>query len=85
MSNERRPILGRGENLVEPITKSSGGGPKKYPRPYSEALELVTSNLKQLESEITKIPEEKRMNKIVVTVRLHEDFLAKSYTPETFF
>ncbi|QIL46190.1 S8 family peptidase [Vagococcus coleopterorum] len=85
MSNERRPILGRGENLVEPITKSSGGGPKKYPRSYSEALELVTSNLKQLESEITKIPEEKRMNKIVVTVRLHEDFLAKSYTPETFF
>lgn len=31
MSNERRPILGRGENLVEPITKSSGGGKKNIP------------------------------------------------------
>lgn len=85
MSNERRPILGQGENLVEPIIKKNGGAPKKYPRSYSEALKLVTSNLRKLESEIAKMPEKKRMNKVVVTVRLNEAFLAKSYTPDTFF
>lgn len=43
--NLRRPILGRGENLVEPINKNSAGGPKEFPRSYEEAKKLVKEEL----------------------------------------
>ncbi|WP_346349484.1 S8 family peptidase [Lactococcus petauri] len=85
MTDKRRPILGRGESLVEPITKSGGGGNKKYPRSYEDALRLVSSSLEELEVAIDNIPDQKRMKDVVVAVKLNEGFLAKSYTPNTFF
>ncbi|PGU46923.1 S8 family peptidase [Bacillus cereus] len=83
--NSRRPILGRGENLVEPITKNSSGGPKAFPRTYEEAKELVKEELVKVKEDIASIPVEKKMDDVVIAVRLNEKFLAKSYTPNSFF
>lgn len=83
--NNRRPILGHGENLVEAFSKSSGFGKKSYPRSYEDAVNLVSTKLKTLKTDISKIPLNKRVDKVVVAVKLHESFLAKSYTPDAFF
>lgn len=81
----RRPILGRGENLVEPITKNTSGGPKAFPRTYEEAKKLVKEELVKVKEDIERIPDEKKMDDVVIAVRLNEKFLAKSYTPNSFF
>ncbi|MDG4978904.1 S8 family peptidase [Lactococcus lactis] len=83
--NNRRPILGHGENLVGSFSKSNGGGEKSYPRSYEEAVNLVSSKLESLKADISAIPLNKKLDKVVVAVKLHESFLAKSYTPDTFF
>ncbi|WP_141903878.1 S8 family peptidase [Lysinibacillus sp. Y5S-8] len=83
--NLRRPILGRGENLVEPINKNSAGGPKEFPRSYEEAKKLVKEELVKVKKDIDSIPFEKKMDEVVIAVRLNEKFLAKSYTPNSFF
>lgn len=83
--NSRRPILGRGENLVEPITKKSSGGSKPFPRTYEEAKKLVKEELVKVKEDIECIPPEKKMDEVVIAVRLNEKFLAKSYTPNSFF
>lgn len=83
--NSRRPILGRGENLVEPITKNASGGPKAFPRTYEEAKRLVKEELVKVKEDIDCIPVEKKMDDVVIAVRLNEKFLAKSYTPNSFF
>ena len=76
----RRPILGKGENLVEPVYKSGSGGPKTYPRTYEAAKELVKSEILKVKTDIEKIPHDKKMRDVVIAVRLNEKFLAKSYT-----
>lgn len=81
----RRPILGKGENLVEPVYKSGSGGPKTYPRTYEAAKELVKSEILKVKTDIEKIPHDKKMRDVVIAVRLNEKFLAKSYTPDVFF
>ncbi|MGO0062633.1 S8 family peptidase [Brevibacillus fluminis] len=88
MSDEQQrflPILGYGENLIEPVRPGSGGGEVNYPRTYAEARERVKQQVTNLRRSINEIPEEKRLNEVVVTIRLHHKFLAKSYTPNTFF
>jgi hypothetical protein len=79
------PIIGYGENLIEPSKKKFGSGPTSYPRTYSEARTKVKEDLKKLRNSISLIPENKKMDDIVVTVRLNEKFLAKSYTPNSLF
>ncbi|KQS20175.1 hypothetical protein ASF99_09845 [Exiguobacterium sp. Leaf187] len=81
----KRPILGRGENLVEPIRKKSSGGEKSFPRTYEEAQKLVKDELVKVKSNIDSIPLEKKMDDVVIAIRLNEKFLAKSYTPNVFF
>lgn len=79
------PILGYGENLIEPSKKKFGSGPTTFPRTYSEAKTKVKEDIKRLRNSISSIPEDKKMEEVVVTVRLHEKFLAKSYTPNSLF
>ena len=57
--SSRRPILGRGENLVEPIIKRSSGGPKAFPRTYEEAKRLVKEELTKVKEDIACIPLDK--------------------------
>ncbi|KXG44543.1 S8 family peptidase [Tepidibacillus decaturensis] len=79
------PIIGNGEKMIEPIQKSYGGGETVYPRSYNEAKNRVKKQVEEVKLRIEKIPEEKRMKEVVITLRLNEKFLAKSYTPETLF
>ncbi|KEP29380.1 S8 family peptidase [Bacillus safensis] len=79
------PIIGYGENLIEPSKKKFGSNPPKFPQTYKEARTKVQEDLKKLRSSISSIPQNKKMDEVVVTVRLNEKFLAKSYTPNSLF
>ncbi|MDV3433427.1 S8 family peptidase [Paenibacillus larvae] len=79
------PILGNGEQMIEPIKKKMRGGEKPYPRSYDEAKNRIKRQLEEIQGHIKEIPEENRMDEIVLTLRLNEDFLAKTYIPDTFF
>jgi len=84
-NKEYYPIIGYGEKLIEPITKKGGFGEPVFPRSYEQARIRVQKQVSTLKQEIAKIPEDKRMDELVVTVRLNEKFLAKSYIPDTLF
>jgi len=79
------PILGYGERLIHPITRSSGGEGPQFPRTYEQARQLVKQQINVLKSNIRDIPAKKRMREVVATVRLNSKFLAKSYIPNSFF
>lgn len=89
MSDESRkdylPILGNGEKMIEPVKKSFGGGETTYPRSYAEAKELLNTQIRGVQKQIEEIPEDKRMEEVVLTVRLNNKFLAKSYIPQSLF
>ncbi|MDT2261967.1 hypothetical protein P7H06_24165 [Paenibacillus larvae] len=65
--------------------KKDEGVKKPYPRSYDEAKNRIKrSNLEEIQGHIKEIPEENRMDEIVLTL-YNEDFLAKTYIPDTFF
>ncbi|MFB6465401.1 S8 family peptidase [Cytobacillus sp. Hz8] len=84
-NKEYLPIIGYGEKMIEPVTKKGGFGTPIFPRTFSQARNHIKNQVSVLKENINNIPEEKRMDEIVVTVRLNEKFLAKSYTPNTLF
>jgi hypothetical protein len=79
------PILGHGENLIEPVKPTSGFGNISYPRTYEEARTRIKQQVRTLRNTICEIPSDKRLEEVVVTFRLNHKFLAKSYTPNTLF
>ncbi len=87
MSDDQRllPILGYGENMIEPVRPGRGAGDPVFPRTYAEARSRIKQQVSNVRRVIETIPEDKRMQEVVVTVRLNHKFLAKSYTPTTFF
>jgi len=86
MNNNRKPILYKGELYSKPVIKKSGGGTKNLPVTFLEAKEKVKNDIDQIFEEIDKLPEVARMpNEIVVCMRMHSDFSAKSYYPDSLF
>lgn len=79
------PILGYGEKMVGPVDKPSAGGEPDFPRSYFEARDMLLGQISHLKSELARIPIHKKMDEVVITVRLNHKFLAKSYTPNAFF
>lgn len=79
------PILGHGENLIEPVKPGTGFGSVSYPRTYEEARTRIKQQVMTLRNTISEIPSDKRLEEVVVTFRLNHKFLAKSYTPSTLF
>ncbi|MDT2287635.1 hypothetical protein P7H17_18400 [Paenibacillus larvae] len=63
--------------MIELIKKKMRGGEKPYPRSYDEAKNRIKRQLEEIQGHIKEIPEENRMDEIVLTLRLNEDFLAK--------
>lgn len=88
MTNKEKkyPILAGGENLISNITKrGSFPGETVYPRNYEQAKNLVQAEFGKVNTIISELPESKKMNEVILTIRINEKFLAKSYTPNSFF
>lgn len=83
MANERFPILGFGERLVNPVTVRSGGGSKKHVRTFAEARDRLIPQLEVLSEQIDSLTENLRLTRIFFLVMLDSSYLAKSYFPNT--
>ncbi len=82
----RKPILYKGELYSVPVTKKFGGGPKSYPVSFEEARERISSDIDSVKEQIRSLPQSSRLpNEVVMCIRMHPDFSAKSYYPETLF
>ncbi|MGV3774508.1 MAG: S8 family peptidase [Verrucomicrobiales bacterium] len=87
MANEqKRLILGNGQQLVDKIEKRGSGGRSELPRDYGEARELVLNNVREILRQTAQLPKNRKYsNEIITCLRLHPDMLAKSYDPQKLF
>lgn len=84
--NQRRLILGNGEQYIEPIKKTLQGRGQDPPRSYDEARERIKSGLGAAIGNFESLPAEKRIaEEAVFCMRLHPDVTAKSYDPSNIF
>ena len=85
MADDRFPILGKGEQLAEPIKFSPGGREKEPIRTFDQARERLLPQMKSLLGEIDSLDSGLRLSKIFFKVALDSEYLAKSYFPSTLF
>jgi hypothetical protein len=86
MANERRLILGNGEKYKLNIEKPRHGGPKEYPYGFDEAKSRVQNQVNTALQKVASLSSKKRFGReAVLCIRLHPDFLAKSYDPIALF
>ncbi|MEQ8837778.1 MAG: hypothetical protein RID07_13315 [Lacipirellulaceae bacterium] len=84
--NQRRLILGNGEQYIEPIKKTLTGRSKEPPRSYGEARDRIKSGVSEAIRSFENLPAEKKVpEEAVFCMRLHPDVTAKSYDPATIF
>lgn len=84
--NNRKPILYKGELYSVPVTRKSSGGPKLYPISFEEARDRLSNDIDSVKEQIRNLPESARLpNEVVMCVRMHPDFSAKSYYPSSIF
>lgn len=82
----KRLILANGEAYVSDVKRSGGGGNKEYPRRYDEARERVRENVLTALDRLQSLPKEKLLKEeVVLCLRLHPDFKAKTYDPKALF
>lgn len=80
-SNEKRPILAKGEEYIVPY-KLENGMPKTDKRPsFDEARYRISSEIKNAIDLIDKTPKEFVMDEIIINVKMDVDYSAKSYHP----
>lgn len=84
-NKKERTLFSNGEQLVENVTKKSGFGKPSYPREYEEAKEIIKGNIVNIKSHLSEVPESKKLDEVIITVRMNEKFLAKSYAPSNLF
>lgn len=83
---ERKPILYKGELYSIPVLKRNSGGSKALPFTYEQAKEKIMGNIKNITSQISRMSESARLpNEIIMCMRMHPDFSAKSYYPDSLF
>lgn len=85
MADDRFPILGKGEQLAEPIKYSPGGREKKPVRTFDQARSRLLPQMENLLSEIDSLDQRLRLSKIFFKVALDWEYLAKSYFPLALF
>lgn len=78
------PILMNGQKLAEPTIKKKTGGEKKAPYTYEEVKERIINDMNNLSEEIDNNTEFYLKNEIVISIRMAENFIAKSYIPDVF-
>lgn len=73
-------IFGNGNEFIEPAIPKKNPPPKiVYPRNYAEAKELIIKDLRATVNSFKEIPEYKRMDQMVFTVKTNKKFTAKSF------
>jgi len=84
--NQRRLILGNGEQYVQAVTKPGSGRSPEPPRSYEEARDIVKSGVGNALAGFQALPDRKKMpEEAVFCLRLHPDATAKSYDPVALF
>ncbi len=78
------PILIKGEKLAENVTKGNSGGPKPLPYTYEEAKNKLINNISAIKEDINLNEELYLEDEIILSIRMAEGFLAKSYKPDLF-
>lgn len=81
MSNNKHPILGRGELYVSDIEKRYFGGPPQYPHSYVEGKQNLLNGLSSIKESIAT-NSEVFLGEKVLCVRMEPKFEAKSYAPD---
>ncbi len=81
MSNNKHPILGRGELYVSDIEKRYFGGPPQYPHTYTEGKQNLLNGLSSIKESINA-NSEVFLEEKVLCVRMEPKFEAKSYAPD---
>jgi hypothetical protein len=81
MSDNKHPILGRGEFYISYIEKKYPGGPPKYPHTYQENKNNLLNNLLSIKKSISSNSEIFVKEK-VLCIRMEPKFEAKSYSPD---
>lgn len=83
---QRRLILGNGEQYIQPITKRLMRRSPEPPRTYDEARDLVRQGLQASLNLFETIPARKKLpDEPVFCLRLHPDVTAKTYSPIAIF
>lgn len=78
-------LLGYGERLVEPVTVSKAGGPKKLPYTFDQARTWLLPRLRTAVQAIDGLSTQACPNdETVALLTLHPAFIAKSYYPDAF-
>ncbi|QQL50600.1 MULTISPECIES: S8 family peptidase [Mucilaginibacter] len=86
MSNKRRPILYKGELYSKSVTKRSSGGGKPLPATFDEAKEKIIGDIDAATGILRQMPNNSKLpNEVVLCMRMHPDFSAKSYYPDSIF
>lgn len=81
MSDQKRPILARGEEYITPH-KRDRGMEKKDTRPtFDEARYRLSSEIKEAMDLIDAVPKEFILDEFIVNVRMDVNYSAKSYHP----
>lgn len=84
--NQRRLILGNGEQYIQPIKKTLTGRSPEPPRTYDEARDRIKSGIGSALQAVEQLPEAKKFSEeVVFCMRLHPDVTAKSYDPAAIF
>ena len=80
---KRNFLLGKGERLTEDILIRPGGGPKKHPYTFNEALHRLLPMVSQATLEIDKLPDYAcPRDQAVISLTLNPEYIAKSFFPK---
>ena len=81
METPKYTILGRGERYLEETGVGRGFGEKRPIRSFEQAAELLLPQVRRTLDAAEKLPVDRRLDEIVVELRMHRDFIAKTYQP----
>ena len=86
MADNKRLILAYGEKYTEPVYKKGSGREPELPRTYDEARSLVKQQLSLALQEVaTILPSRRIPDEMFLCLRIHPDFIPKSYEPQSIF
>jgi Subtilase family len=76
-----RPILSAGSAFGDEQTRAHGHGPKYHPYVYEEVRPRLAAQVRQIQDELTSLPDSYRGERVIVQAKLHPNYLAASHHP----